>query len=240
MFLLCTASTLMRRILFAFLVLSLSFIAIHAQAQFGIGDVINMKRVSDPQVSPDGRSIAYTIGVVDKVANKTLTQIYTMGVDGSHSKQLTNGSSSSSAPRWSPDGKRIAFITGGQIWTMDADGDHKDQITKISSGASQPVWSPDGQWIAFISDVYPQCATDACNKAEDDKAEASKVKAHVTDRLLFRHWVEWRESKRTHVFVVPYKGGAARDMTPGDFDSPPYAAASGVDYAFSKNSQGLV
>src|SRR5207253_7159902 len=102
---------------------------------------------------------------------------------------VTNGASSSAGPRWSPDGKRIAYTTGGQVWTMDADGSHRDQVTKISTDAGGPLWSPDGKWIAFVSDVYPECANDACNKAEDEKADASKVKAHVTERLLFKHWV---------------------------------------------------
>ncbi|HEY0431373.1 MAG TPA: S9 family peptidase, partial [Pyrinomonadaceae bacterium] len=69
--------------------------------------------------------------------------------------------------------------------------------------------------------------------------EKSKVKAHITTRLLFRHWDEWRDVKRTHVFVVSNKGGAARDVTAGDFDSPPYAASTGVDFAFSPDSREL-
>jgi dipeptidyl aminopeptidase/acylaminoacyl peptidase len=122
---------------------------------------------------------------------------------------------------------------------MDSDGDHKDQVTKISTGAAAPVWSPDSKWIAFTSDVYPDCADDDCNKKRDETNEASKVKAHITTRLLFRHWDEWRDVKRTHVFVVSSKGGTARDITQGDFDSPPYAAASGVDFAFSPDSTEL-
>ena len=107
---------------------------------------------------------------------------------------------------------------------MEHDGDDKDQITKISTSATAPVWSPDGNWIAFTSDVHPDCNDDDCNQKKDEAAEKSKVKAHITTRLLFRHWDEWRDVKRTHVFVVPSKGGTARDLTPGDFDSPPYAA----------------
>jgi dipeptidyl aminopeptidase/acylaminoacyl peptidase len=122
---------------------------------------------------------------------------------------------------------------------MDSDGDDKDQLTKISTGAAAPVWSPNGNWIAFTSDVYPDCKDDECNKTKDAQTEASKVKAHITTRLLFKHWDEWRDVKRTHVFVVPSKGGTARDLTSGDFDSPPYAASSGVDFSFSPDSQEI-
>ncbi len=230
----------MKRILFILVLVSLSFSAASAQSAFTINELLSLKRVSDPQVSPDGRWVAYTVGVVDKAANKVVNQIYIMQIDGSKQKQITNGTSSSSSPRWSPDGKRIAYTTGGQVWTMKPDGSDRDQITRISTDAGQPVWSPDGNWIAFLSDVNPECTDDNCNKLADEKAESSKVKAHVTDRLLFRHWVEWRDRKRTHVMVVSSKGGVARDMTPGDFDSPPYAAASGVDFAFTPDSQNLV
>jgi len=220
--------------------IALTVLASFGQSAFTVQDLLNVKRVADPQLSPDGRWVAYTVGTVDKAANKVVNQIFVMAIDGSHGRQITSSPTSSASPRWSPDGKRLAFTTGGQIWTMEPDGDHRDQVTKISTDAAGPVWSPDGKWIAFVSDVYPECTNDACNKAEDEKAGASKVKAHVTERLLFKHWVEWRDRKRTHVFVVPAKGGEARDFTPGDFDSPPVAASSSADYAFSPDGSSIV
>ena len=206
---------------------------------YTIEDLLKVRRVADPQISPDGTHVAFVVGDVNYEANRVVNQIYVMTLTGGQVKQLTNAQSSSSAPRWSPDGKRIAFVTGSQVWTMESDGDNKDQVTKISTGAAAPVWSPDGKWIAFSSEVYPDCNDDDCNKKKDEQAEASKVKAHMTTRLLFKHWDEWRDVKRTHVFVVASKGGNARDLTPGDFDSPPYAAATGVDFAFSPDSSEI-
>ncbi|MGH9931169.1 MAG: prolyl oligopeptidase family serine peptidase [Pyrinomonadaceae bacterium] len=235
----------MKRFVVAISVLAfaLSSFAALATAQetrlFTVEDLLKVRRVGDPQVSPDGKHIAFTIGDVNYDLNKVITQIYVMAVDGGSLKQLTNGAGSATAPRWSPDAKKIAYVTGGQIWVMENDGDHKDRITTIATNAAGPVWSPDGKWIAITSDVYPECPDNDCNKKKDEAAENSKVKAHITTRLLFRHWDEWRDLKRTHVFVVSSQGGTARDLSPGDFDSPPYAAASGVDYAFSPDSKEL-
>src|SRR2546421_1030697 len=225
----------MKRFVISISILVLAFVSFSSVAtaqesrRLTIEELLKVRRVGDPQVSPDGRRVAFTIGDVNFDANKIITQIYLMPLDGGSMKQLTSGASSSTSPRWSPDGKRIAYTTGGQIWVMDSEGDNKNQVTKISTNAAAPVWSSDSNWIAFTSEVHPDCSDDDCNKNKDEQAEKSKVKAHVVDRLLFRHWDEWRDVKRTHVLIVSSKGGAAKDLTPGDYDSPPYAAATGVD-----------
>lgn len=231
----------MKRALVFLLSLAFCTSAALSQSPFSFNDLMKVRRVSDPQLSPDGKWVAFTIGDVNMTANRTVNQIYISELSRPERppRQITNATSSSSSPRWSPDGKRLAFVTGGQIWTMEPDGGRRKQITDISTGAGNPVWSPDGKWIAFNSDVYPDCTDDACNKKRDEEAEASKVKAIVTERLLYRHWVEWRDKKRTHTFVISTDGGKAVDFTPGDFDAPPYGASTGVDYAFSPDSKEI-
>src|SRR5215207_9721361 len=225
--------------LVAILLLALCSLAAAQNRTYTVEDLMKVRRVGDPQVSPDGKHVAFTIGDVNFDANRVVTQIYVTSIAGGEMKQLTTGDRSSSSPRWSLDGKKIAYTTGSQVWVMDSDGDDKEQVTKISSGAAAPVWSPDGKWIAFTSDVYPDCNNDDCNKKRDEQAESSKVKAHIVTRLLYKHWDEWRDVKRTHVFVISSKGGSARDLTTGDFDSPPYAASSNVDYSFSPDGKEL-
>lgn len=225
------------------LALALSaFVVAQAQtprARFGVPELLKLQRVADPQLSPDGRWVAYQVTVPDVAANRNRTQIHVVAVSGGEPRQLTSGSASSTSPRWSPDGRRLAYTTGGQIWTMNPDGSDRKQVTNISTGAGDPVWSPDGKWIAFASEVYPDCAADACNRARNAEAEKNPVKAHVSTRLFVRHWVDWKGAKRTHVFVVSAEGGAARDLTPGDWDAPPFTVGGPTDYAFSPDSKEL-
>src|SRR5215207_8268038 len=225
------------------LALALSaFAAAQAQspgARFSVQELLKIQRVADPQLSPDGRWVAYQVTVPDVAANRNLTQLFVVAVAGGEPRQLTSGASSSTAPRWSPDGRRLAFTTGGQVWTVSPDGSDRRQVTNVSTGASDPVWSPDGKWLAFASDVYPDCADDACNKRRDEEAEKNPVKPHVATRLFVRHWVDWKGAKRTHVLVAPAEGGAARDLTPGDWDAPPFSVGDPTDYAFSPDSKEL-
>jgi dipeptidyl aminopeptidase/acylaminoacyl peptidase len=136
-----------------------------AQRPFNFDDMMLIRRVSDPQLSPDGRTIAFVIGDVDKSANRTVNHIYTIpaGQPNSIPKQFTTGTPSASAPRWSPDGRLIAYIKGGQIWLMESDGRRERQLSKISSGAGNPVWSPDGNGShstpTFIRNVTTTSAT---------------------------------------------------------------------------------
>ena len=189
-------------------------------------DMIKMHRIAEPQISPDGKWVAYTVATPDMDANRNATNIWMVSTSGGAPQQLTQ-SGRDSSPVWSPDGKTLAFLSsrGGdsQVYLLPLEGGEAQRLTKLSTGADIVKWSPDRKTIAFTSSVYPDCKDDDCNSKRDAEKEKNKVKAHVAEQLLYRHWNEWSEGKRAHLFVVPADGSAApRDLTPGaNYDVPP-------------------
>lgn len=202
-----------------------------------------MHRVSEPQISPNGKWIAYTVATPDLEANRLSRTIWIVSVSGGESRQLTRGGSDL-RPRWSPDGKKLAFLSSRsgtpQVYSIAAEGGEANPMTSLSTGADNELWSPDGKWIAFTSSVYADCKEDACNSQRDAGAAKSKVKAHITEKLLYRHWNAWWDGKRSHLFIAPADGGAARDLTPGaDYDVPPFTLSAPQAIAFSPDSKEL-
>jgi dipeptidyl aminopeptidase/acylaminoacyl peptidase len=206
-------------------------------------DLIAMHRLSDPQISPDGQWVAYSVATPDYDANHLVKNIWIVAVAGGEPRPLTQGGRDERA-RWSPDSKRIAYVSEvdgpGQVFTISVDGGSPVKVTSLSGGADNLLWSPDGEWIEFTSNVYPDCTDDACDVARDSAKEKSKVKAHIAEKLLYRHWNAWSDGKRSHLFVAPATGGAPRDLTPGvDYDVPPFSLDGAEAIAFSPDSQEL-
>src|SRR5258708_23900295 len=100
--------------------LALASLVVAQERRFTIDDLLKVRRVSDPQVSPKGDLVAYTITDIDKEANRGVAQIYVVALSGGAPRQLTRDGQASASPRWSPDGSKIAFVNKDQIWTMDA------------------------------------------------------------------------------------------------------------------------
>ena len=207
-------------------------------------DLLSMQRVGEPQISPDGRFVAYTVGVTDMDANRIARNIWVVSTaPGSQPRQVTQ-TGHDTRPQWSPDGKKIAFISSrdgaAQIYLMPAQGGNATKLTSLSTGADNEKWSPDGKTIAFTSSVFPDCPDDSCNRSRDDATEKSKVKARIYDHLLYRHWTHWSDGKRSHLFLVTASGGAPRDLTAhADFDVPPDERGDANDFAFSPDSKEL-
>lgn len=212
---------------------------------FTVEDLYRVKSISEVQVSPEGNTLMYVLGVTDLPRAKRISHIWMIGIDGNKNRQLTRSEKGESMPRFSPDGKWISFVSSrdgsSNLYLMPVGGGEAKQLTRISTGVSDPLWSPDGRSIAFSSDVYPECgADDACNKKISDRWEKGPLHAHMADSLLYRHWTDWRDGRRMHILLASVPTGDLRDLTPGDFDSPPFQLGGPLQYAFSPNGREFV
>jgi len=207
-------------------------------------DMIRMHRVAEPQISPDGKWVAYTVTTPDMDANRNASNLWLVPTAGGAALQLTQ-SGHDSSPVWAPDGKTLAFLSSrsgtSQVYLLSMEGGEAQEVTHLSTGADIVKWSPDGKTILFTSSVYPDCKDDACNSGRDSEKEKNKVKAHVYEQLLYRHWNHWFEGKRSHLFVTSADGsGTPRDLTPGaNYDVPPDERGGPEDINFSPDAKEI-
>jgi dipeptidyl aminopeptidase/acylaminoacyl peptidase len=200
-------------------------------------DLMKIQRISDPQVSPDGKWIAYVQTTVDLAANKKTSHIWLLSTEGRRPRQVTRGEGSDSSPRWCPHGGELAFISTrgskSQVWILPMGGGDAFPLTSVSTEVESLQWAAASETLAFTSKVYPNCSDDACNQKHLEESATSKVKAQIIDELLFRHWNEYREGKYTHLFSVSMEDRKPRDLTPGRYDSPTWFLGGPDGYAVS-------
>jgi dipeptidyl aminopeptidase/acylaminoacyl peptidase len=283
---------------------------------FTFEDMMKLKRVEEPVVSPDGKWVLFAAVDVDLKANTKTPHVWavpldthisqkrgdpsttlragvghpakagsstpqhdsplanhpaSVGMTGGKGSGMTGGSEKkiisdqdADRPRWSPDGKRFAFVStkedGSQIWVADFDNSTgtvtaKHRLTDIATEADGELWSPDGKNILFVSNVYPECdgrpdEEYLCNQKLVDDAKGSKVKAQSFTHLLYRHWSAYEEGRRNHLFITDaqavfppgardYSIPLPRDLTPGDHDVPPFHLGGPDRYAFSPDGQEI-
>jgi dipeptidyl aminopeptidase/acylaminoacyl peptidase len=243
---------MLRRLLIA--IMLLGSLSVYAQKRpFTFDDMMNLKRVGDFAVSPDGAWVAFSAVDVSLAENSRRSHLWIVSLAGGEAHRLTElGQGTEERLRFSPDGKRVLFtaVRNGvsQLYVQPFHAEtgtliaSPRQVTNLSTEADGGIWSPDGKQILFLSSVWPQCRDDACNQAKDEAAAKSKVKAKVFDHLLYRHWSAYESGKRSHLFLIDAAcGGAAscvaRDLTPGDHDVPPFSLGGQDQYQFSPDGR---
>jgi dipeptidyl aminopeptidase/acylaminoacyl peptidase len=222
-------------------------------------DMMQMKRLGETAVSPDGKWLAYSVTTVDLNQNTKRAELWLQAIAGGDPVKLAVGQAGDGDPQFAPDGHSVLFLSsrenGRQIWLADFDpatgaASNARKLTSISTEADNAKWSPDGHSVVFTSDVYPDCPPittadfdtgNQCNAGRDKALADSKVKAQIWTHLLYRHWDHYTGAKRSHLFLVSVETGAMRDLNPGDtHDVPPFSLeGGGCGCDFSPDSKEL-
>jgi dipeptidyl aminopeptidase/acylaminoacyl peptidase len=187
-----------------------------------VDQFLRLRIAADPQVSPDGRTVAFAVTVPSLDDNRNVSRIWLHSLVDGTTRQLTSGAGSDHSPRWTADGRTLAFLSTrsgtAQVWRIRIDGGEPIRVTAVDGGVSQFFVSPDSTVLFVVSDVkWPP------RQELDDRHGEYPTTALLIDRLFYRHWNEWRAGRRQHLFRVALADGALTDLTPLDRDVPTLA-----------------
>jgi dipeptidyl aminopeptidase/acylaminoacyl peptidase len=209
---------MLRRLVVVVALLSIVPVAAQSTRPLNVDDIYNLLEVRDPQRSPDGQWVAYTVTRAIKDADKDDTDVWMVSWDGTRQIQLTHTPDNETSPRWSPDNQYLAFLssrqgaTGGQIWLMHRAGGEAFKLTDVKGGISDFAWSPDSKRLALVvTDPRPE-------DAEGEKAPKTP-KPIVIDRFAFkRDGRGYLDNRRSHLYLFDIEARTIETLTSGPFD----------------------
>ena len=171
--------------------------------------LLSLGRISDPQLSPNGKTILYGVSYTDIAQNRSVRNLFTVPVEGGQPTQLTMDGKSISSARWAPDGKAIFFLQGGQLYKAAYNGKlgKREQLSDLAKGMDDYLLSPDASQIIYVSTVHSAVEVPADTDPLLDKAEA-----YATEDLMYRHWDHWR-TEINHSYVASLENGVVKEGT---------------------------
>ncbi len=203
-----------------------------------VDDYLALKSVGNPQLSPDGKWVAYTVTEPSLKDNRGSTRIWLAEVANGSARQLTAGPASDRQPRWSPDGRTLAFVStranGAQLWVLPVAGGEARRLTSLADGVFDPLWLPDGTGLIVTSDIKWPAEQEIDRRNGDFPTDA-----RIWTGLMWRHWDDWRAGKRQHLFSVRLADGDTRDVTPVDHDVPTIATGGDGDVSVSPDGKEI-
>jgi dipeptidyl aminopeptidase/acylaminoacyl peptidase len=219
-------------------------------APFTVDDLVRLKRLSDPQISPDGRYVAYVLRETDIEANKGRTDLWLLDLRAKDAqpRRLTQNAANDTSPRWAPDSRTLYFLStrsgNSQVWRLSLDGGESLQVTSYPLEVGSLKVSPTGDRIALSMEVLPDCATPACTRDKLDARAKSNTSGRIYDKVFIRHWDTWSDGTRSHLFTARIGPEGTAD-TPIDVsksldaDIPSKPSGGDEDYAFSPDGASL-
>ncbi len=208
-------------------------------------DVFNLKTVSDPEISPEGTWVAYRVSGLDAKDDASIADLYMVSISGGEPVRLTHHADSERLPKWSPDGRYLAFLakregTKTQVWLLDRRGGEPAALTEYKASVSDLVWSPDSTRLALVvSDVDPD---DPQNLPEGERASAEKkaAKPIVVRRLQFKRDGEgYLGDLRSHIHIFDIAKKTSIQLTSGPYDDErPRWSPDGTSIVFISNLYG--
>lgn len=234
----------------ALLLLPLSCLSAAARPPFSIEDLVRLQRVSEPALSPDGKSVVFVLRDTDIAANRGRQDLWSLDLQtkGAQPRRLTSHPENDNAPAWASDGRYLYFLSARsgstQVWRLPSAGGEAEQVTDLPVDVGSFRLAPNGARLAVTLDVFPDCADLGCTSDRSARAAASKATGKVHDRLFVRHWDTWSDGRISQLFVLEMDDGRALDPVSvsgsldADVPSKPSGAAS--EYTFSPDSGKLV